>query len=56
MSDLLEGIQEEIARRSRIIDDPSYDPGPKLDQNDLIGAIVLAVICVIGIALGYILM
>ena len=31
MSDF-EGIQEEIARRARIIDDPSYDPGPKLNR------------------------
>lgn len=56
MSDLLEGIEEEIARRARIIDDPSYDPGPKLNRDDLIGAIILAVVCAIGIALGYILM
>jgi len=56
MSDLLEGIQEEIARRCQIIDDPAYDPGPKLNKDDLIGAIVLAVVSAIGIALGYILM
>ena len=54
MSELLQGIKEEIARRSRIIDDPSYDPGPQLNKDDLIGAIILGVICVIGIALGYV--
>lgn len=54
MSELLQGIQEEIARRCRIIDDPSYDPGPRLNKDDLIGAIILAVICVIGFTLGYV--
>ncbi|MGB9791582.1 MAG: hypothetical protein ACPLTR_03270 [Thermacetogeniaceae bacterium] len=54
MSDLLEGIKEEIARRCNILDDPSYDPGPPLDKYDLIGALIIAVICVVGIALGYV--
>ncbi|MDD4262677.1 MAG: hypothetical protein PHS89_10920 [Syntrophaceticus schinkii] len=56
MSELLEGIKDEIARRCSIIDDPSYDPGPQLNKDDFIGAMILFVICAIGIALGYILM
>lgn len=54
MSELLEGIKDEIARRCRIIDDPSYDPGPQLNKDDLTGAIILGVICIIGFTFGYI--
>ena len=54
MSELLQGIQEEIARRCRIIDNPSYDPGPQLNKDDFIGAVILFVISAIGFTLGYI--
>jgi hypothetical protein len=56
MSELMQGIEEEIARRCRIIDDPSYDGGPQLNKDDFIGAAILIVVCAIGFFLGYFLM
>jgi hypothetical protein len=51
--DKLANMMTEIEKRIEVMEDPAYDPGPRLNRQDFIGIIVVAIICLIGMIWGY---
>lgn len=51
-TDLKQEMEREIKKRIEITESPSYDVGPPLNRRDLMGALVVGVICVFGLLWG----
>ncbi|MEL7568899.1 MAG: hypothetical protein AAGU27_29090 [Dehalobacterium sp.] len=49
----LPNIITEIESRIEQMEDAAYDSGPRLNKQDFIGSIFIAIICIVGIFFGY---
>ncbi|MBP1933358.1 hypothetical protein [Ammoniphilus resinae] len=49
---MLEKLEKEIEERVEMLENPAYDYGQTFNRQDVLGILVVAVICVLGLIWG----